>query len=213
MKNEKNVQDQEAVIKRSTAFIIAAVCLAAGFLAGMFYSAALSGERKVRKMTVKESAPQAQGPVSASVSPQFRAIAALEKEVVANPQNAEAWARLGHNYFDSNDTANAVRAYKKHLQLKPGNADVWTDLGVMYRRQGNPDEALRCFDKAIEINPRHRQSRFNKGIVLMHDLRNPAAAVKAWEELVNIYPDAKTQDGTPLNELIKKFKSSSLPKK
>lgn len=213
MKNEKDIQDQYAVIKRSTAFIIAAFCLVAGFLAGMFYSTTFEGDRKVRKMTVKQPAPRAGAPVSqsASVSPQSGAISALEKEVAANPQNAEAWARLGHNYFDINDTANAVRAYKKHLELKPGNADVWTDMGIMYRRQGDPDEALRCFNKAIEINPRHRQSRFNKGIVLMHDLKNPEAAVKAWEELVSIYPDAKTQDGTPLSELIKKFRSSSPP--
>jgi cytochrome c-type biogenesis protein CcmH/NrfG len=152
-------------------------------------------------------------PAPASVTPQPGVISALEKEVAANPQNAEAWARLGHNYFDIDDTANAVRAYKKHLGLKPGNADVWTDMGVMYRRMGKPHEALRCFEKAIEINPRHRQSRFNKGIVLMHDLENPEAAVRAWEELVNIYPDARTQEGTPLDELIKKFRSSSPPKR
>jgi hypothetical protein len=42
MKNEKDIQDQYAVIKRSTAFIIAALCLVAGFLAGMFYSTAFN---------------------------------------------------------------------------------------------------------------------------------------------------------------------------
>ena len=83
---------------------------------------------------------------------------------------------------------------KKHLELNPNNADVWTDMGVMYRRKGRPDGALRAFNKAIEINPHHQQSRFNKGIVLMHDLKNPEAGVRAWQELVSIYPDAKTQD-------------------
>jgi tetratricopeptide (TPR) repeat protein len=79
----------------------------------------------------------------------------------------------------------------------------------MYRRKGRPDEALRSFNKAMEINPRHQQSRFNKGIVLMHDLKNPEAAIKAWEELVNIYPEAKTQEGIPLTDMIKKFRSST----
>jgi tetratricopeptide (TPR) repeat protein len=82
-------------------------------------------------------------------------------------------------------------------------------MGVMYRRSGNPQEAMRCFDKAAAIDPRHRQSRYNKGIVLMHDLKNPEAAIKAWEELVSIYPDAKTQEGIPLSDMIKKFRSSS----
>ncbi len=209
MKKEKNVQDLDAVIKRSTALIIAAVCLVVGFLAGMFYSTAVKGGRKVRKMTVKQPTPQAQVPVYVSASPQSSVISTLGKEVAADPQNADAWARLGHAYFDTNQFEKAVNAYKKHLELNPNNADVWTDMGIMYRRKGIPDEALRSFNKAIEINPRHQQSRFNKGIVLMHDVKNPEAAIKAWEELVSIYPDAKTQDGTPLRDMIKKFRSST----
>lgn len=211
MKKEENVQNQDAVIKRSTALTIAAVCLAAGFLAGMFYSTTFSG-RKVRKMTVRQPTSQVQAPVS-PVSPQSNVIPALEKEVAANPQDAEAWARLGHGYFDIDDPANAIRAYKKSLELKPGNANVLTDMGVMYRRQGNPQEAIRCFDKAIELDPRHRESRYNKGIVLMHDLKDPAGAIKAWEELVSIYPDAKTQEGILIRDMIKKFGSSSPPEK
>jgi cytochrome c-type biogenesis protein CcmH/NrfG len=206
MKKEENVQNQDAVIKRSTALIIAAVCLAAGFLAGMFYSDTFGG-RKVRKMTVNQSPPQARAPVSAA--PQTGVISALEENVAKNPQDADAWARLGHGYFDIDDPANAIRAYKKSLELKPDNADVLTDMGVMYRRSGNPQEAIRCFDKAIEIDPKHRQSRYNKGIVLMHDLKNPEAAIRAWEELVSIYPDAKTQEGIPISDMIKKFGSSS----
>jgi cytochrome c-type biogenesis protein CcmH/NrfG len=191
--------------------IIAAVCLAAGFLAGMFYSDTFGG-RKVRKMTVKQSTPQARVPQARTpVSPpqQSGVIAALEEKVAANPQDADAWARLGHGYFDIDDTANAIRAYKKSLELKPDNANVLTDMGVMYRRQGNPQEALICFDKAAAIDPRHRQARYNKGIVLMHDLKNPEAAIKAWEELVSIYPEAKTQEGILIRDMIKKFGSST----
>jgi cytochrome c-type biogenesis protein CcmH/NrfG len=178
----------------------------------MFYTGIFSGGRKVRKMTVRQSTPQAQVPrtrTPVSDPPQSGVISTLEKEVAANPQDAEAWARLGHGYFDIDDPANAIRAYKKSLELKPGNANVLTDMGVMYRRSGNPQEAMRCFDKAAAIDPRHRQSRYNKGIVLMHDLKNPEAAIKAWEELVSIYPDAKTQEGIPLSDMIKKFRSSS----
>lgn len=212
MKKEENIQNSDAVIKRSTALIIAAVCLAAGFLAGMFYSNTFGGGRKVRKMTIKQSTPQAEVPQArtpVSPPPQSVVISALEENVAKNPQDADAWARLGHGYFDIDDPANAIRAYKKSLELKPDNANVLTDMGVMYRRKGNPQEALRCFDKAIEIDPNHRQSRYNKGIVLMHDLKNPGGAIKAWEELVVIYPDAKTQEGILIRDMINKFKSSS----
>ena len=204
MKKEQDLRDEYPAIKRTTALIIAVICLAVGFLAGKFYSSVFSGDRKVRKVTVKQPASPAPVPVPA---PKAGVISALEKEVAANPKNAEAWARLGHAYFDSSSFEKAIHAYKKHLELNPGNANVWTDMGVMYRRSGKPEEALRSFNKAIEIDPRHRQSRFNKGIVLMHDLKDPEAGVKAWEELVNLYPDARTQDGRPLKELVEKFKT------
>ncbi|MGD2090297.1 MAG: tetratricopeptide repeat protein [Candidatus Aminicenantes bacterium] len=212
MKKEENIRNRDAVIKRSTALIIAAACLAAGFLAGMFYSTSFSGNRKIRKMTINPSPSPArvsQPQVPASPPQPSGVIAALEEKVAANPQDADAWARLGHGYFDSHDPTNAIRAYKKSLELKPDNANVLTDMGVMYRRKGNPQEALRCFDKAAAIDPQHRQSRYNKGIVLMHDLKNPEAAIKAWEELVSIYPEAKTQEGILIRDMIKKFRSSA----
>jgi cytochrome c-type biogenesis protein CcmH/NrfG len=213
MKKEENIQNHDAVIKRSTALIIAAVCLAAGFVAGMFYSDTFGG-RKVRKMTVNQSTPQARVPQApVATAPQTGVISALEENAAENPQDADAWARLGHGYFDIDDPANAIRAYKKSLELNPGNANVLTDMGVMYRRSGNPQEAIRCFDKAAAIDPRHRESRYNKGIVLMHDLKNPEAAIKAWEELVSIYPEAKTQEGILIREMIKKFRSSTPPEK
>jgi cytochrome c-type biogenesis protein CcmH/NrfG len=212
MKKEENIKNRDAVIKRSTALIIAAVCLAAGFLAGMFYSTGFSGNRKIRKMTINPSPSPArvsQPQVPASPPQPSGVISALEEKVAANPQDADAWARLGHGYFDNDDPTNAIRAYKKSLELKPDNANVLTDMGVMYRRKGNPQEALRCFDKAAAIDPQHRQSRYNKGIVLMHDLKNPEAAIKAWEELVSIYPEAKTQEGILIRDMIKKFRSSA----
>lgn len=215
MKKEENIRHEDAVIKRSTTLTIAAVCLAAGFLAGMFYSTGFGG-RHVRKMTVKQptSQPQdARTQAPAAPAPKTAAISALEANAAANPQDAEAWARLGDGYFDSNDPANAIRAYKKSLELKPGNANVLTDLGVMYRSQGNPQEAIRCFEQAIAADPKHRQSRYNKGIVLMHDLNDPEAAIRAWEELVSIYPDAKTQEGIPIRDMIKDFRSSPPQKK
>jgi len=210
MKKENSVQNQFAVIKRSNALIIAGVCLVLGFFLGYLSNSTFNKSSAVRKMTVKQ-------PESVSQVPQVQqhqwdtAISALEQEVKKDPRNAEAWAKLGHTYFDSNNPEKAIRAYKKHLELNPNNADVWTDMGIMYRSLGNPDEAIRCFDKAIEINPRHQQSRYNKGIVLMHDLENPEAAVKTWEELVEFYPDAKTQDGRLLKDLINMFKNPPRP--
>ncbi|MCP5103132.1 MAG: tetratricopeptide repeat protein [bacterium] len=202
----KKVEQVEVeYIRKSTALIIAVVCLAAGFLMGMFYkSFDAENTGKVSRVTV---APQ---PVQPAQSPETMnqkaaEVLKLKQMVAANPKSAEAWALLGHAYFDMDQYTNAIDAYKKHLELNPNNADTWTDLGVMYRRSGNPTEAIRCFDKSIAINPRHQQSRFNKGVVLMHDLNNLDAALQSWRELVKMNPSAKAPTGQPVKDLIDKF--------
>ena len=118
--------------------------------------------------------------------------------------NGHIYYNLGNAYFDTGDHEKAITAYKKALDMEPENADVWTDLGVMYRRSGNPTEAVRAFNKAIQINPRHQQSRFNKGIVLMYDLKDRKGALQAWQELVNINPEARAPNGQLVKELLKK---------
>ena len=82
-------------------------------------------------------------------------------------------------------------------------------MGVMYRRSGEPQEAVKAFDEAIKINPQHEISRFNKGVVLLHDLNDQEEAIKAWEALVALNPDVKAPSGTPVRELLKQFKERS----
>jgi len=66
---------------------------------------------------------------------------------------------------------------------------------------------LAAFDKAIALDPRHDNARFNKGVVLLHDLNDRAGALAAWEELVRIRPDARTPDGQLLSEVIKQARA------
>jgi tetratricopeptide (TPR) repeat protein len=152
--------------------------------------------------------PQQPAQIQGPAAEKRNKIMALEKQASLNPGNFKIWTQLGNLYFDSNDFKNAIRAYKKSLELNQNNADVWTDLGVMYRRDGQPNEAIKAFDKAIEINPRHEIARFNKGVVLMHDLRDFENAALTWEELLKINPSARAPGGQPLRELVAQLKRS-----
>ena len=157
---EKEEQSEVRYMKISAAFIIAILCLILGFFAGFFYNQTTGKTRKARKVSSVQQ-PMVQAPAQQQQQKQQmqhqlqlqKQIAVLEQQVKENPKNAEAWAKLGHNYFDTNQVDKAIEAYKKHLELKPGNADVWTDLGVMYRRGGKPQEALLAFDKAAASDP------------------------------------------------------------
>jgi cytochrome c-type biogenesis protein CcmH/NrfG len=189
-------------VKKSAAVTIALICLIMGFAGGILYKKLTTTERKVRKRKVQQQVFQTPPPQVNL----FKQVIALQKKVVDNPKDAAAWAGLGNTYFDMNELENAIQAYRKHLELKPGNTGVWTDLGIMYRRWGKPEEAIKAFDKAIAIDPGHKQSRFNKGIVYLHDMKNPAEALKTWEELLKIDPGARSSDGRSIKKLVEQLR-------
>jgi cytochrome c-type biogenesis protein CcmH/NrfG len=189
-------------VKKETMLIVALIALVIGFLGGVFYSALQSG---TTGSVQTASAPPQQQQQPGLTSEQARTILALEQEVAANPTNADAWTQLGHVYYDTDNPAKAINAYEKSLELSPNDPNVLTDLGVMYRRSGQPEKALAAFDQAMSIAPNHEQSRFNKGVVLRYDLNDREGALKAWEELLKINPNALAPNGMPVSEAIKEL--------
>ena len=192
-------------VKKETMLVAAIITLVVGFVGGVTYSSFKFGTGT----PVQTSVPSQQTSRDQGVSEkQADMIQSFEKETSQNPENVEAWIQLGNLYFDTNRFKKAIRAYKKSLELNHNNPDVWTDLGVMYRRSSQPIGAIEAFEKAIEIDPNHETSRFNKGIVLMHDLNDREGAIKAWEGLVKVNPFASTPNGQPVMELVEKLKAS-----
>jgi cytochrome c-type biogenesis protein CcmH/NrfG len=135
-------------------------------------------------------------------------IAALQKETAQDPANAAAWIELGNAYFDTDQYEKSIQAYRRALDLKPDNADVWTDMGVMQRKAGRSQEAVQAFDQAIAVNPKHEVSRLNKGIVLFHDLQDPAGALRAWEGLLEINPTAMAPGGVSVDQMVQSLKKT-----
>ena len=196
MKKVKEVEVKYVTL--NTALIIGLVGLIVGFIGGNIYSIYKSGSMGASQASVSSTAQNL-------TMEQSGRMLALEKEVEKNPGNQAAWLELGNLYFDTGKHQDAIQVYSKYLSLNPDNANVWTDLGVMYRRIGNPTEAVSSFDKAIEVNPKHEQARFNKGIVLFHDLGNQEAAKQIWGELMEINPNFRTPTGQPIKDLIEKL--------
>ena len=201
----KKETTETGTMKNSTALLISLTTLGIGFLGGVVFSAYKSGSG----VPIPQAAPQQQASQKQQITEdQAKKILVLEKEVAADPNNKDTWVRLGNLYFDTDNFESAIRAYEKYLSLNPNNANVQTDLGVMYRRNGQPKKAVEAFDKAIKIDPKHEVSRFNKGIVLLHDLSDKEGALRAWEELIAVNPAAMTPSGQPLKDLLKRFKET-----
>lgn len=179
-----------------------------GFLAGVAFTVYKTSTLAPTGITVTDGQ---QAPPQNEETRQ--ALTNLEAEVTANPNNFTAWTNLGNLYFDTDQPSKAIAAYNKSLLLHKGDANLLTDLGVMYRKDNQPTKALEFFDKAIQENPTHLPSRYNKGIVMLYDFNDKKAAISNWEEMLKIDPQAKSNDGTAIHDLINQVKAEQTPTK
>lgn len=189
--------EKGAYVKRSTLYVAVGVALLAGLYAGNLLTTVFTHSQQA---AVHQQAPARQVPPQ-----QTGQILDLEEYVQKHPEEHAAWVKLGHLYFDTNQPRPAIRAYEKALQIKPGDADVLTDLGVMYRRDHQHRRAVETFDQAIAADPSHEVSRFNKGIVLYHDLNKKEEAFAAWQDLLRLNPEARTPGGTPVRDMLRQL--------
>lgn len=117
------------------------------------------------------------------------------KEILRkDPNNLQATVNIANLYFDTRQDLLAIEHYKKALAIDPANVNVRTDMAVCYRRTGNPDRAIEELKKAISTNPRHAQSRYNLGVILIHDKNDPEGGIRAWEGILENVPDYPYRD-------------------
>ncbi len=183
-------------VSTNTLILVAIICFLGGYivsaiLGGFSFNSAGGGAPPPRQRQLFQAVPR-----------ESNLLDSLKEQTVRNPNNAGAWTGLGNAYFDSNRFLLSIDAYTKSLEINPANPNVWTDMGIMYRRIGQARKAIENFDEAIRIDPSHQMSRFNRGIVLLHDLNDRAGARQAWEKLFEMNPDFQAQGGQSLRQLL-----------
>jgi len=183
-------------MKKETVIISVVIAFIIGFITGATV-AILRGKKETPRPAMVQKpqmaprvteAPEPQGPNPMEVAAKVQALKDIVKK---DSKNLSAWVELGNLYFDSNQRQEAVHAYQQYLAIKPDNADVRTDLGIMYRKLGEFDKALEEFRKAAKSDPRHVNSRYNIGIVLLHDKQDIKGAIQAWEEYLRVDPNGE----------------------
>ena len=194
---------QHGFVKTENAVLLLVIGIAAGFVAGIIFSAYRSTGALPSFPVTKDSKP---APLSEL---QSETLAELIKQSINEPGNFDTWAQLGHLYFDTGQPEKAIKAYTSALDIDNQRPDIWTDLGVMYRQMKMPEKSIECFDRALAINPNHEVALFNKGIVMMHDLQNAEGALEQWRRLVAINPEAHTPSGLMVKEMIEEIKKTN----
>jgi tetratricopeptide (TPR) repeat protein len=179
-------------MKKETVILVVVIAFLVGFITGATV-AILKGKKGAEGPAIVQKPQMAPAPALPGPSPLEMAskIQTLKDIVNKDPKNLPAWVELGNLYFDSNQPKEAIEAYKQYLAVKPDNADVRTDMGIMYRKLGDFDRALEEFRKAAQSDPKHVNSRYNLGLVLLHDKRDIKGAIQAWEDYLRVDPKSE----------------------
>lgn len=187
-------------MKKETVILMVGIASLVGFIVGatvgILYMINRGGKEVERVTTVQKPQMTPQGaPVPGSPDRDSIEVASkiqsLKDMVKKDPRNLAAWVELGNLYFDSDQPKEAIDAYSQYLAIKPDNPDIRTDMGIMFRSLGQFDRAIEEFKKAAQSDPKHANSRYNIGIVLLHDKRDMKGAIKAWEEYLKVDPNSE----------------------
>jgi cytochrome c-type biogenesis protein CcmH/NrfG len=188
-------------MKKETVILMVVTAFLIGFITGATV-AILRGTKGAEKVAMVQkpqmAPPGAPAPALPAPPPPARnpvevasQIQTLKEIVKKEPKNLTAWAELGNLYFDSDQPKEAIEAYSRYLAVKPDNPDVRTDMGIMYRKLGQFDKALEEFRKAAQSDPKHVNSRYNIGLVLLHDKQDMKGAIMAWEDYLKVDPNSE----------------------
>ncbi|MUM78436.1 tetratricopeptide repeat protein [Pseudodesulfovibrio sp. F-1] len=205
MGKHKREREAEAVrqqhVRKSTCILLVVAALLAGTFLGNALTMIYVGQREGHQAVVSGFSGQS-GTQASPHAADSAILARLEADAAADSTNPDAWVALGNYCFDHDLPAKGAAAYERAVELAPMRPGVWSDLGVMYRRTERFDKAIDAFSHAASLDPSHITSRFNMGVVYLHDLGDRENALKVWREVLAIDPSAVTPTGRPVAALV-----------
>jgi cytochrome c-type biogenesis protein CcmH/NrfG len=201
-------------MKKETVILYVVIALVVGFIGGATVGILWMTKGSQRAMIAQKpqrvppGAPEATAPGPSPVEAASK-IQTLKDIVKKDPKNLAAWVELGNLYFDTNQPKESIEAYRQYLAVKSDNPDVRTDMGIMHRKLGEFDKAIEEFKKAAQSDPKHVNSRYNLGLVLLHDKGDMKGAVKAWEDYLKVDPNSEKSQR--IRAQIEKMKTMPVP--
>jgi cytochrome c-type biogenesis protein CcmH/NrfG len=193
-------------MKKKVAILATVVAFVIGFGTGITI-VILKGKPVKSMMTLITPSPIAQEPISIEL---MEKIEDLKEMVKKDPEDLDAWMKLGNIYFEHNRYREAIEAYSQYLSLKPVDPDIRTNMGIMLSRLGDYDGAIEEFRKAVESDPKHMNSWYYLGFTLLHDKQNPNEAIKAWEDYLKVEP--KGERANQVRVLLERLKEELVKK-
>lgn len=123
------------------------------------------------------------------------------------PNDLDAWRKLGNAYFDAEMSAQAIAAYDRALAIKPDDTNILNDQGAMYRQTGSFTRALANFEKARSVDPNNLESLYNIGYVLAFDLNQIDRAIVVWRSYLTL--DQTSETSRQVQSFIERYGKST----
>lgn len=115
----------------------------------------------------------------AAVAVAQTSVADLRAAVQENPQDAEAWTRLGNAAFAADDLETAKDAYLEAIALDYLLGDAHYGLGLVQYARGDYQGALFAFTEVTRLFPDRFDAHYNRAVTLA-TLRRPDDAAGAF---------------------------------
>ena len=117
-----------------------------------------------------------------------RAMAAYQKALEIDPEQASALVNLGTIYYNQRDWPRAEDCYCRALLAKPSYALAHFNLGNLYDETGQWHKALEQYLAALDDQPDYPDAHYN--IALLHQTHGePLKAVRHWRAYLKADPN------------------------
>lgn len=166
-------------MKKESVIILVMAGLLAGFVAGVWTGIKFASREERPAQAELTLPPTGKAPTQEETR-------TLEELVERDSNNLRALVDLGNRYFDAQLFQKAIDVYTRALKIDPKNADVRTDMALMYRGLKDYDRAVKELREAASADPKHVNSRYNLGIILLHDKKDMKGAIAAWEDCLRV---------------------------
>jgi tetratricopeptide (TPR) repeat protein len=112
-----------------------------------------------------------------------QALSLLRQIVETDPNDFQAWERLGTVYFIQKNFAEAEKSYLEALKRHPGYAVVLISLGRLRIAQKNFDGAVEVLTQAVQVEPGSAQANYFLGEAYLQLKKGSKAVTYLYEAL------------------------------
>jgi serine/threonine protein kinase/formylglycine-generating enzyme required for sulfatase activity/Tfp pilus assembly protein PilF len=117
----------------------------------------------------------------------FRVARTIRPVIDLSEQSATSLTKLGSNFANANQYANAIEAYSKAIEIDPQYVPAWTNRALAYRITGLLANAVADYSKAIELSPSNAANYANRAS-LFSQMKEYEKAIADYSKLHELSP-------------------------